>query len=143
MFMRKEDRKIDENAPPLRIRGLSCGHMQIRANSLGAYEEMVSGVDHAGGVDIRVGFKNRRNKVIKYVTFTFSAYNAVDDKVPCTVRNSFEAVGKFTGPLNPGEYSPVEQYFGKMFYNHSITKVTIDKAVIEYMDGTVDEQTDF
>lgn len=126
------------------IRSLRCGHMQITASILGATEILVDNPDNfVGGVDIRVIFTNNTSKTIKYVTFTFGAVNAVDDRVECTTRHSLTSEGKFTGPLNPAATSSGNLIFRNMFYNGSIKKIVIDKAVIEYMDGTKEEQTQF
>lgn len=140
---KKIDRKINDNAPPIVIRSLYCGHMKISATPLEVIETTAGGADFAGGVDIRCTFKNNSHKVIKYVTFVFNAYNAVGDRVQCEIKHSFESTGKFTGPLNPGLTSSGSQVYRGMFYNASITKIKIARALVEYMDGTTYEQTTF
>lgn len=126
------------------IRTLKWGHMQIVPSILGATEVMMDNPDNfVGGIDIRVIFTNNTSKIIKYVTFTFGAVNAVGDDVNCTVRHSCISNGQFTGPLNPSATSPESLVFRNMFYNASIKKIVIHKAIIEYMDGTMEEQTQF
>ena len=106
------------------INSLKWGHMQITASLLGATEVMMDNPDNwVGGVDIRVIFTNNTSKIIKYVTFTFGAENAVGDRVECTTRHSLTSDGKFTGPLNPAAHSSEQLVFRTMFYNSSIKKI--------------------
>lgn len=137
------ERKIDENRSSIIIKQLSCGHMTIFGTPLGAFEAQTSGADYAGGVDVKVVFKNNTNKMIKYVTFVFNAYNAVGDMVMCSIKNSFDSKGLFTGPLLSGYTSKSSQYFRGMFYNASITNVKIKSALITYEDNTTEELTEF
>ena len=136
--------KSNANKGSIIIRSLRFGHMQITASILGVTEIMMDNPDNfVGGIDIRVIFTNNTSKIIKYVTFTFGAVNAVGDRVECSVKHSMTANGLFTGPLNPASTSSESLIFRNMFYNASIKKVVIDKAVIEYMDGTKEEQMQF
>lgn len=137
----KEMNNIGDSTSPIIISSVVCGHMQIYHNGLYVSEKMMNGPDSAGGIDIQVHFKNNTNKIIKYVKFTFIAFNAVGDSVSCRVTNQSEKVGEFTGPLNPGAYSRSSLYYGKMFYDPSIVRVKVKKAVIEFMDGTTEEMT--
>lgn len=143
VLSKKRGRKIEKNRSSIIIKKLACGHMKIVGTPLGAYETQTSGADYAGGVDVRVVFKNNTNKMIKYVSFVLNAYNAVGDMVMCGVKKSFDSEGLFTGPLLSGYTSKSSLYFRGMFYNASITNVKIKSALITYEDNTTEELTEF
>lgn len=92
----------------------------------------------AGGVDVFIGFKNMSDKVIKYIDFTVTPYNAVGDKTYCRVRRDASAILSDTGPYKKGEGSAgnYDGYWENTWYNWEIHKIKLDKISIEYMDGT-------
>lgn len=52
-----------------------------------------------GGVDLDIYWSNQSDKIIKYITFSVQAYNAVGDAVQCEVRRTSMLYGKSTGPI--------------------------------------------
>lgn len=89
----------------------------------------------AGGVGVQISIKNIGSKTIKYISLYIAAINSVGDVVPSYVKG-FKSYGvKFTGPLEPSKTKDKLQC-ENIWYDTSITSVRIDKAIIEYMDGT-------
>ena len=89
----------------------------------------------AGGFDVRISLKNTSNKAIKYVTFVCVPYNAVGDIVASETSGSPVACLKVTGPIEPGK-SRIRCTWETVWYNYSIKKGAIQRAEIQYMDGT-------
>ena len=56
-----------------------------------------------GGVSPTIYYCNNSGKVIKYITWYMTPYNAVNDAVTCSVRGKSQVIGKTTGPINPME----------------------------------------
>lgn len=139
----EKELEIEETRPSIIIKQLSCGHMEFIGTPLGAFETQPPGADCAGGVDVKVVFKNNTYKTIKYVSFVFNAYNAVDDRVKCTIKDSYESTGLFTGPLLPGHTSESPLTFRGVFYNSSIDRVVVKSALVTYKDDTSEEVTRF
>ena len=98
------------------------------------YQGFFSGPNSAGGVSVRGNITNNSTKTIKYVTIYFQPYNSVEDEVKCSVLNISKRGLNLTGPLGPNQTSG---FLGEnMWYNHTISRVSIVGASIEYMDGT-------
>lgn len=93
----------------------------------------------AGGVDISIDFRNLSSKTIKYITFSVTPFNAVDDPVFSEIGSKSTVNLKFTGPVNPaiskGEYSSAA--WATVWYNSTIKYCKIDSVTIEYMDGEI------
>lgn len=88
----------------------------------------------AGGCDYDFEFTNMSNKTIKYLFWYGNVYNAVGDKVACTIRNSYSFSGKDTGPypekaIGGGEWDCI-------IYNWSAKEMRLSKITINYMDGS-------
>ena len=88
----------------------------------------------AGGCDYDLEFTNMTSKTIKYLYWYGNVYNAVGDKVPCTIRNTYSFAGKDTGPyadkaIGGGEWDCI-------IYNWSAKEMRLTKITINYMDGT-------
>ena len=60
-------------------------------------------MNSVGGVSPSIYFCNNSSKVIKYITWYMTPYNAVGDAVRCTVSNRSQVQGKTTGPIAPLE----------------------------------------
>lgn len=90
--------------------------------------------DSAGGVSVRISFKNRSPITIKYITFTMVPYNSVGDMVSSSIGGKTEAYLKGTGPFDQDKGGFLS--WGQVWYNHSITEVKLTKVEIEYMDGS-------
>jgi hypothetical protein len=94
-----------------------------------------SGPNSAGGVSVKWSFKNNTDKTIKYASFWFTPYNAVNDVVQCSIKRKSTDGVKYTGPLGPGAF-----YQGCLWenawYNSSISTCRLSHVYVEYMDGT-------
>ena len=106
------------------------GHKEEEELILGSPDEITN------GVDISVEFYNASEKDIKYVTFGFVAYNAVDDAVACETTHKKINHAKFIGPLAVNKTTKV--MFEGVCYNKTITNVVIHEVTVEYMDGTTE-----
>ena len=109
------------------------------------YDVFVSDIDSADGVDMQIAWENTSSKTIKYIYFTVEAYNAVDDKVSCKIRGSYQFVGESTGPFASGytnliyndqkdSYS-LSTVFENCYYNENILYFDIKNIHIIYMDN--------
>lgn len=92
----------------------------------------------AGGVDLFIGFENKSEKVIKYITFDVIPYNAVGDPVKCDIRRRSLFGAKSTGPYNIGEglEGDYSGYWENAWYNYHVETLSLNEINIEYMDGT-------
>lgn len=88
----------------------------------------------AGGCDYSLGFTNMSNKTIKYLYWYGSIYNAVNDKVDCSIRGTYFFSGKCTGPYAPSDYC--EANWDTIIYNWSAKEIKFSKITVMYMDGT-------
>ena len=89
-----------------------------------------------GWMDISTGFYNASEKTIKYITFSYVAYNRVGDVVSCTVKKQSIVKGKITGPLEVNKDSWVE--FENMLCNNTISEIKIKEVVVQYMDNSIE-----
>ena len=110
------------------------------------YDVFVSNIDSADGVDMSIAWENTSSKTIKYIYFTVEAYNAVDDKVYCEIRDYNVFIGSITGPLEPGysnliydsyddEYM-IDGCWEDCYYNSTIRYFDLTNIRIIYMDNT-------
>ena len=90
----------------------------------------------ANGFDVKTEFYNASDKVIKYLTFTYIAYNKVGDVITCTTTGKTVASCKVTGPMEVNERAGVT--FDAVWYNPTLDKVEIKEVAIEYMDGSTE-----
>lgn len=96
----------------------------------------VSAPDSSGGVELYFNYINNSDKVIKYVNFSVTFYNAVGDVVKgkydqSTVNRCYD-----TGPFKKGEGRTGTWWHWGDFYNWDITSVKLVDLSIEYTDGT-------
>lgn len=96
----------------------------------------VSAPDSAGGVELYFNYINNSDKVIKYVNFSVTFYNAVGDVVKgkydqSTVNRCYD-----TGPFKKGEGRTGTWWHWGDYYNWDITSVKLVDLSIEYTDGT-------
>jgi len=89
--------------------------------------------DSVGGVYVYFDFVNLSDKAIKYVHFSFSFYNRVNDLVWDEFNQSTSCY--YAGPVYKGEGTESGWRWGK-YYNWEINRVELDSLWIEYMDGT-------
>lgn len=91
----------------------------------------------AGGVDLYINWENLSDKTIKYVYFTVSPYNSVNDTVKCTIRKYSSFTAQDEGPYSKGQGLKGTKYFWEnAWYNYSIKGVNLESVRILYMDGT-------
>ena len=112
------------------ITHFSIGHQDYQGSWVG-------GPNSAGGVSVKISFKNESPKTIKYATFTVTPVNAVKDVVACTVRGRTEAYLKLTGPVG-GNTSSNGNFWENVWYNHSISTAVMTCVDVEYMDGSTE-----
>ena len=111
------------------------GHEELKFNSSGSsYNGWSSGPNAANGVGVKHDIYNGTDKVIKYVTFVYTAYNAVGDPVFCQIKHENEVSCKLTGPFNPDDRASVS--WDCLWYNPTVHKIKIKEATIIYMDGS-------
>ena len=112
----------------------------------------VSLPNSAGGVNVKIMFKNTSDKTIKYIYINCTPYNAVDDVVPCSIRGYKVLDLSITGPIEPNTGNIPEymwKYLGNLdyngvylaefenvWYNSTIKYAVVDKIEIVYMDNS-------
>lgn len=87
-----------------------------------------------GGHDYYFSYVNNSNKTIKYLYWTGTFYNEVNDIVYCDIRDYSSYTGKDTGPVAPGETGG--GVWDCVIYNWSADYVKFSNISITYMDGT-------
>ena len=113
---------------------LNIGHSAPYVSNGHTYDGWQKGPNSVGGISIKHRIYNCSAKDMKYITFTYVAYNAVNDVVPCRTTGRTEAVGKLTGPFKVG--ADTEVIFENLWYNSTIETVKIKDVKIQYMDDT-------
>ena len=103
-------------------------------------ETFVYHPNSAGGVDVRLNYKNDSQKIIKYVWFTVAPYNQVKDLQCCSITGKTEVRLKETGPVGPGA-GRSKRRWENVWYNNNISFTWLKKIEIEYMDGTTETLT--
>ena len=96
--------------------------------------EILSASNSAGGVEVFHQIYNASGKEIKYITFLYEPYNAVGDKVACTIKKTSAVSCKLTGPIAPKADTYVS--WKNVWYNPTISEAKIVWMNIEYTDGT-------
>lgn len=90
--------------------------------------------DYTEGTGVRIKIYNPTAKVIKYITFTFVAFNPVGDKITDKVRGSNISM-KGVGPIKPGESGSYNYEY--VWFTDLVESVRIMNIRIQYMDGTI------
>jgi len=108
-------------------------------NTIKIIQLYTSRPNSAGGVDLHIVWKNNTGKSIKYIVFEAEAYNGVDDKVNCTIRDYSSFRGQITGPVKNGETKGYGTYWSCAWYNSTIKSAKLVKVNIEFMN---DEDAD-
>ncbi len=88
----------------------------------------------AAGCDFVLNYTNMGKKIIKYLNWSGTTYNAVNDKVYCSIRNTCSFSGRDTGPVEPGQTSGGT--WEAIIYNWSAKELRLNSIVITYMDGS-------
>lgn len=94
-----------------------------------------------GGVSVSIKYCNNSNKIIKYITWYMTPYNAVGDIVKCSVRGYSQAQGKTTGPIEPFEIKTDESRelltpsgtFDRPFTSYRVTDYGINTGIKSYV----------
>lgn len=113
----------------------------LKKNAIRLSNVYTSEPNSAGGVDLYATFTNVSGKAIKYIYFTATAYNAVNDPAYCEIRDTAYMRCKCTGPLNSG-CSTDDTYWDCLWYNSTIKYAKITNVSVEFMDGTTIEIPD-
>lgn len=114
---------------------LMPGHSAVKVLSSGStYEGWERGPNHVDGVGVSHEYYNASDKTIKYVTFTYEAYNKVFDKVACQTTGEFERSAEITGPIKP--HTKYEIKLDALWYNPTVFSVKITQIHVRYMDNT-------
>lgn len=116
----------------------SLGHMGYSYGS--SVESWQFGPNSVGGVGVKFSFKNDTEKTVKYASFTFLPFNAVQDVVSCNTKGNTRFTIRYTGPLNPGAVHR-GCYCENCWYNNTITAVALVEIQVEYMDGSSETLT--
>lgn len=90
--------------------------------------------NYAGGCDYSFHYINNSQKIIKYLDWTGTIYNAVNDPVPCDVRRTSICKGRDTGPIRPGESGGGT--WECVIYNNTAKTMKLSNITILYMDGS-------
>lgn len=107
---------------------------QRAAKLLAITQSYLDKPNSAGGCDYYLRYVNHSKKTIKYLTWYGSVYNAVNDRVSCTVRRIGTFSGKDTGPVAQGESGG--GYWDCIIYNYSAKEMRLSSISIIYMDGS-------
>lgn len=94
-------------------------------------------MNSVGGVSPSIYFCNNSSKVIKYITWYMTPYNAVGDAVRCTVSNRSQVQGRTTGPIVPLEIKIDESYELGTKYNASADDPFATSRFTSYSINTV------
>lgn len=87
-----------------------------------------------GGCDCSVYYTNKSKKTIKYVYWTGTFYNAVNDPVYCDIRGSSTFTGQDTGPYAPNEVGG--GVWDCVIYDWAADYVKLSNIRIVYTNGT-------
>ena len=88
--------------------------------------------------DFKIDILNPTNKIVKYLCFNISAYDAVDGLLFNSGKSIVSLKG--IGPIGSNEISSYA--FDKVFYSPVIHKMKIRSIKIQYMDGSIKIITD-
>jgi len=90
--------------------------------------------EYSSFVNIDITVLNPFKKRIKYIWFTFRAYNPVDDPVKDGISGKIEITTKGIGPIEYGDKA--DYNFDNVFYSKVITKMKITAIKIQFFDGS-------
>ena len=96
---------------------------------------VVTDVDSAGGVSVRIHYMNLSETTIKKATFKLTAYNGVGETIWSQVHTNRGSVERTSvGPVYTKKWRFPEWL---IWYNSSFNCVEIESAKIEYMNGSI------
>lgn len=89
--------------------------------------------EYTDGTGIRFSILNTGKKTIKYITFNFTGYNAVDDRV--SEQGKFMLSARGIGPIEPNDVGSYE--FEYVWMSDIIKYSKINSIRIQYMDESI------
>jgi hypothetical protein len=92
-----------------------------------------------GGVNAYITWQNISLKEIKYIVFSVTPYNRVNDIVSCEISRKTTAKLSGTGPIKPNAIIGAYNYWENVWYNSTIGYITIDNVKVTFMNGTIVE----
>jgi hypothetical protein len=90
--------------------------------------------EYTEGTSIKISVINPTKKNIKYLWFTFSGYNAVDDLIIDTIKGKSKVTVKGVGPISPSESGDYE--YDYVWHTDLVQRVKIDQVKVQFMDGS-------
>lgn len=90
--------------------------------------------EYTEGTGVSFDVYNPSTKIIKYISFTVTGYNAVDDKVYDRSRKSFAITVKGIGPIK--SKATASYSFEYVWFSDLVETAKINSIKIQYMDGT-------
>lgn len=87
-----------------------------------------------GGCDYTFWYINKSKKTIKYLHWTGTVYNRVNDPAYCEIRRTATRKGVDTGPYAPGEEGGGT--WETIVYNYAADTLKLNSISITYMDGS-------
>ena len=104
------------------------------ANLISITEFGLSEPNFVGGCDYTLCYINKSKKTIKYLYWTGTVYNRVNDLAYCEIRRTATYKGVDTGPFAPEEEGG--GYWENVVYNHAADTLKLNSISITYMDGS-------
>lgn len=111
------------------------------------HHQEITSIDSAGGVYIKIFWQSNSKEMIKYVTFTATPYNKVEDVVYSDVGKESTITLTVTGPINKGEPwcksdADLRNWQGgteweHVWYNATIDSFIISEVTITYEDDSI------
>ncbi len=90
--------------------------------------------EYTQGTGIKISIINPTKKNIKYIWFTFSGYNAVDDLIFDRIKGKSKITIKGIGPLNSGASGKYE--YNYVWHSDLVQNVKINQIKVQFMDET-------
>ncbi len=91
-------------------------------------------INSVGGVDTRINYINNSDKQIAYVYFEVKYYDRMGYPSYCSIKKTFEANLKCTGPINAQESKT--GYWDAVVYNSATAAVQPQTIKVIFTDGT-------
>jgi hypothetical protein len=91
--------------------------------------------EYTSGTSFSIEVINPTGKIVKYLWFTVTGYNAVGDPVRDRVRNASAITVKAIGPIQPSQSGKYN--FTYLWHTDLVQTYKINKIKIQYMDGSM------
>jgi hypothetical protein len=93
----------------------------------------------ASGIDIYITYQNIGNKPIKHASFNVVLVDSIGEFVTTSIRRNKVTRLKDTGPIKPGSTGWAK--WKTAVYHPTASRLAIRSLIIEYMDGSIVENT--